>query len=467
MKRQQWNHWQGLHAGLSGQLRFLGSSVTPANWGLRGNGQAADNPPPSDRRHPAPPRPRALEPADPPGAVRRRRSLGYALPMTALTNPSFRLAHLHWRRLLAAMLPVPVIVLAYWVANHLAAVFEITTYVSAAYLPAGVTVAVTMMLGAGYLPVIYLAICSMAVLIYGLPFAGFGYIDPLRETLVYGLGGLALRPIWRHASRLVTLKTATIFLLVALAASAVSALLIQHIPPFQGLLANGETAIVFLGGDFAGVVMGVPAILMLRELVTKIARRERPNLSWDRLGRDLVYTLVATGTALAAAWLPAALQLDTQSMALLIFLPIILAGLSNGIRIGFLVASIACLVYLHASVAWTAHPIQPIAIQMIFAVSVAVALLSGAAHDDRLFAWEQATYDLLTGLPNRRMLEDRLDQECLRAERGDQNFALLYLDLDGFKPVNDRFGHRAGDQVLFETGIRLKQQVRASAAMSS
>jgi diguanylate cyclase (GGDEF)-like protein len=379
--------------------------------------------------------------------------------MSASNLPFGQLAVLQRSWSIRRLWPVPVIVLGYWAANDLAAAFEITTYVSAAYLPAGVTVAVTMMLGAVYLPVIYLTICSMTVLIYGLPFAGFGYMDPLRETLVYGLAGLALRPIWRNASRLVTLKTAAFFLLVALAASTVSALLIQHIPPFQNLLADGETAIAFLGGDFAGVVTGVPAILMLRELLTKLARRELPPLSWDLLGRDLIYTVLATGTALVAAWLPVALQLETQSMALLMFLPIILAGLSNGIRTGFVVASIACLVFLHATVAWTAHPIQPIAIQMIFAVSVAVALLSGAAHDDRLFAWEQATNDLLTGLPNRRMLEDRLDQDCLRAEREDHRFALLYIDLDRFKPVNDGFGHRAGDQVLFETGLRLKQKV--------
>lgn len=56
-----------------------------------------------------------------------------------------------------------------------------TTYVSAASRPAGLTVTVTMMLGAGYLPVIYLTSCTMAELIYGLPFAGFGYFEPLRE----------------------------------------------------------------------------------------------------------------------------------------------------------------------------------------------------------------------------------------------------------------------------------------------
>jgi len=73
-----------------------------------------------------------------------------------------------------------------------------------------------------------------------------------------------------------------------------------------------------------------------------------------------------------------------------------------------------------------------------------------------------AHHDPLTGLPNRAMFEDRLDQALLRAERQGQGFALLYMDLDGFKPINDQGGHAAGDAMLQHVAARLLDSVRKS-----
>lgn len=73
-----------------------------------------------------------------------------------------------------------------------------------------------------------------------------------------------------------------------------------------------------------------------------------------------------------------------------------------------------------------------------------------------------AHYDTVTDLPNRALLADRLDQEVARARRGRNGFALLLFDLDGFKSVNDTWGHAAGDRVLAEVGARSRQCMRAS-----
>jgi diguanylate cyclase (GGDEF)-like protein len=68
-----------------------------------------------------------------------------------------------------------------------------------------------------------------------------------------------------------------------------------------------------------------------------------------------------------------------------------------------------------------------------------------------------AMHDDTTGLPNRRLLEDHLDDRALHAE----NFvAVIFIDLDGFKVVNDRLGHHIGDQLLREVGRRLQEEVR-------
>ena len=71
-----------------------------------------------------------------------------------------------------------------------------------------------------------------------------------------------------------------------------------------------------------------------------------------------------------------------------------------------------------------------------------------------------ALHDQLTGLPNRSLLLDRLSQVLARAKRDDKQFALLFLDLDGFKDINDRLGHAAGDKVLQRVAERLLSCVR-------
>lgn len=72
----------------------------------------------------------------------------------------------------------------------------------------------------------------------------------------------------------------------------------------------------------------------------------------------------------------------------------------------------------------------------------------------------QANYDTLTGLPNRMMALDRIEQEIHRTHRTGQRFALFFIDLDNFKSVNDSMGHAVGDQLLVATGDRLRAALR-------
>jgi diguanylate cyclase (GGDEF)-like protein len=77
-----------------------------------------------------------------------------------------------------------------------------------------------------------------------------------------------------------------------------------------------------------------------------------------------------------------------------------------------------------------------------------------------------AFHDPLTRLPNRRLLEDRLEQNITQAQRNSTSLAVLYLDLDGFKPVNDSLGHDIGDKLLCEVAQRLRDCVRGSDTVS-
>ncbi|PPD42008.1 MAG: hypothetical protein CTY16_15280 [Methylobacter sp.] len=108
-------------------------------------------------------------------------------------------------------------------------------------------------------------------------------------------------------------------------------------------------------------------------------------------------------------------------------------------------------------------------------VDISGALLPGDGHDSLWMMLditeikkqqEQiqhiAYHDILTDLPNRLLLADRLDQAIAQSRRSGHLLAVCYLDLDGFKPVNDNFGHAAGDILLKEAAHRMQSSVRGN-----
>lgn len=90
--------------------------------------------------------------------------------------------------------------------------------------------------------------------------------------------------------------------------------------------------------------------------------------------------------------------------------------------------------------------------------------LSSAEREEALY--RQAHYDELTGLPNRQLLKDRLEQQVVRSRRDGTTGAVLYLDLDRFKEINDVHGHSVGDIVLTQAAERIVAELRDSDTVS-
>lgn len=97
-------------------------------------------------------------------------------------------------------------------------------------------------------------------------------------------------------------------------------------------------------------------------------------------------------------------------------------------------------------------------------LTVVARYLAGAIEVARLYEElkERATTDALTGLANRRCFLDRLESEIARSRRACGSVSVVLLDLDGFKGINDRFGHARGDEILSGVGQRLRHLLRHS-----
>lgn len=375
-----------------------------------------------------------------------------------------------WNRgLKQAVIRHVLVFLVFLLAWHAAAVFEVRPYVSALYFACGVTFAVAVLLGWKYLPGVYFA----AVFAYhtsfsAVPLPDLNWIAPLRQTLIYGLAGLSIRHLWLSEGFRLTLPIAFRFLLTALVASLLSATAAIQMDPFSGLPqeAKADVFFSFWGGDFAGVMVTVPILLMLNELV-KHVRSPRPEL-WLASISDLArlrdgVLLIAFGfvMTLLVILLPPLFDSDVR-VDILALLPVLVAGLTRGAIVAFVVAMLVSLLEVFVR-PWLGIPVgMSIDVQLLIAMNAAVALLAGAAHDDKAYAWDKANHDSLTGLANHSCFIDRLNQEVLRTQRTRQPFALIYIDLDGFKDINDQFGHVAGDEVLRKIAERLRHHVRAS-----
>lgn len=369
----------------------------------------------------------------------------------------------------SALLRAALLYASYWLSWQAAGCFELQPNVSAIYLWPGLSVAAILIGGWRLVPLLLLIVLTVPHLEYGMAlFTHINWPDGLRQVLVYGGTGLFLRARWLRMPQRLSLDAAIFVVLTATVATIASAFIALLNPPFNLIPAaeRGAFLLAFWGGDFAGLMLGLPGAVLLWDWL-----RPRPeSCSFGTSGRSpaphstrsilglLAFTLGLSLLVLLLPWLSAV----DADLRLLTLFAVLLGGLLHGVRIAYLIALLVCSIQLLAR--W--HEIGPMSdildLQMLLVMSVTLGLIAGAARDDKLHEWHLANFDPLTGLANRHRFYDRLEQGMLHASRQNSILALLYLDLDGFKAVNDRFGHAAGDSLLQQAAARMLQGVRAT-----
>ncbi|WP_333853523.1 putative bifunctional diguanylate cyclase/phosphodiesterase [Leclercia sp.] len=220
------------------------------------------------------------------------------------------------------------------------------------------------------------------------------------------------------------------------------------------------------------VILGAGIVAM--HYTGMAALQVEPAIVWDMrwVALSVVIALLAS---LAALWLTFRLRRDAAQVALMragaaVLMGVAIAGMHYT---GMKAAQFPMQAHMHhqgVNGSWLAVLVSVVALS-ILGITLLVSmfdarlqartalLASSLAEANRELA-QLALHDTLTRLPNRVLLEDRLDQAINKADREGKLFALLFMDLDGFKAVNDAYGHDTGDKLLVAVTERLEQPLK-------
>jgi len=220
------------------------------------------------------------------------------------------------------------------------------------------------------------------------------------------------------------------------------------------------------------IVMGSGVVAM--HYTGMAALMVNPGIGWDWRWIWLSVA-IALGASGAALWLAFHLRRGTGRLALMrsgaaLIMGIAIAGMHyTGMAAASFPAS-SHATHLGVNSSWLAILVVVVTLA-ILGITLLVSMLdarlqartsvlaSSLAEANRELA-QLALHDNLTRLPNRILLEDRLDQAINKASRENSKFALMFMDLDGFKAVNDAFGHHIGDSLLIAVTERMKEIVQ-------
>lgn len=355
-------------------------------------------------------------------------------------------------------------IFTFWALNQVAYLFTVSEGVSLFYPPSAYAMFLIFLLGGKYLPVHFLAIY-----LGGLPYRDvFNYdiemlIPDLRQFVIYGVAGLILRRInsrqrimngrFFYSVMVASLLTAVISTAVFISGLDLNDLSISSLI---------ETSSSFFVGNLTGAVTAIPIFLLFHHF-------------WQLGGRGFILSLLNNAgkpkkaTALLIIMILTALVIQLGKMDeefskyyYLILIPIVWSTVKWGLGNGLVFAFIANLFALSLFISLNYSHTGIIEIQIMFTISIITVILIGLVHDQRDLFYHRSMFDDLTGLANMRLFRELSFTSIARAKRKGHESSVLFIDIDGFKSVNDTFGHKVGDKILQQLSQEIKDCVRDS-----
>ncbi|MFP3979446.1 diguanylate cyclase domain-containing protein [Marinobacter sp. KMM 10035] len=372
------------------------------------------------------------------------------------TNIPFRPtgARLHFRNALF-------FIFSFWFLNQIAYLFEVAEGISVFYPPSGFAMLLIYLFGAKYLPVFL-----VAIILGGLPQRDvFNYnlemlAPDLRMFLIYGVAGLILKKL-NPEKHTVSAKFyyTLIFIITALLASAVFVMGSSTIGSTFSSSWREQVPLFFIG-NLTGALTALPIFIFFLHVRSCGWNNVKLTIHRDILKPD---KLVAFLIIILLSFLVLSLGKFSENYSsyyYVILIPIIWTSVKWGLGIGLMYAFIGNLLTLSFYVLFGYSFYGMLEVQLIFAMSIISTVLIGLVHEQKDIFYEESIYDELTGLANMRLFKKLSASMIANAERNTETIALLFVDIDGFKAINDTFGHRAGDQALEKIGELLKNSLR-------
>ncbi len=385
-----------------------------------------------------------------------------------------------WRRARRPLSIAVIYVLAWYPLDQASQKFQTAPDVSVWYPPAGLDVGLLLVFGLRYAPLLLLNSLAHTLVLTRRPIGPAGpLIFDLVAPLAYTVAAALLLRVLRVNPRLRHLRDVTLFVAVApLGAAFVVAVGQVVVLAWTGILPWTQ-AIERTLHSWAGIATGIgllapPLLVALRAwpglwAVPEPEQHEADKRmwAWKRPTRRQILEVAGETIALAIALLVAygTPRGGTLDYTYVLFVPLLWIA----VRHGFARSTVAVLVLNVGAALLVRDQVQHtdgLALQFGLMTVTLTGLLLGAFMSERRLLGDQmahqALHDPLTGLANRLLFGERIAHALARAVRQRETLAVLLLDLDHFKTINDSRGHAAGDAVLVAVAARLAPCVRPS-----
>lgn len=356
-------------------------------------------------------------------------------------------------------------IFSFWLLNQVAYLFEVSEGVSIFYPPSGFAMLLIYLFGARYLPVFL-----VAIIIGGLPHRDiFNYnlemlYPDLRQLVIYGSAGLVLGKI--NPNKYILNATFFYFLiLMSIVTALLSATTFVINSNGLGVLFSEkwlESVSLFLVGNLTGALTAIPIFIFY--LYFKIVGWSGLKKYFARnvLQPDKIVVLVIVLVLSFFVILLGTVGKSYSSYYYFILIPIIWASVKWGLGIGLMYAFTGNVFALSLYILFGSSHYGMLETQVIFAVSIISAILIGLVHEQKDLFYKESMHDGLTGLPSMRLFKKLSSSMIASAHRNNEESSFLFIDIDGFKAINDTFGHKVGDDVLKQIGEILKSCIRES-----